>query len=275
VNLRVVFSAVALAASSLTLCHADSIIYAMNAGSSGVQVYDANTGALMNTIDTTEMKQNNGRGVVKVGNILYYTAASSPSVFAYNLQTNADLGVVFSVAGTTGLATMAYDGHDLYLGDYSGTNNVYKYSLAGTLLQTIPLSKCSGYCDGLEYAKGDLVSNETDGGYGTPGSYDKYDVNGNLIKQGFITTSFGATGIGFDGTDYWVSDLRNGKLDEYDLNGNLVGVTTLQNATGLIEDLSFDYKVVLNPSPEPASILLLGGGLAALVGIARRRRTIK
>ncbi len=257
-------------------CHADSIIYATSAGNTGVQVYDANTGVLMNTIDTTEMQSGNGRGVVKVGDILYYTEASSNTVYGYNLKTSADLGKVFTAAGSTGLATMAYDGTNFYLGDYSGTNNVYKYTPTGTLLQTIPLSKCTAYCDGLEYAQGHLISNEADGAGVSSSSYDVYTTNGSLLKQGFITPSFGGTGIAFDGTDYWVSDIFGGKLYEYDTTGKQVGVTTLQSPTLNVEDLSFDYKQVLPPpmnTPEPSSVILFSSGLTSLgLLLVKRRR---
>lgn len=227
----------------------------------------------MNTIVTPEMRAGNGRGVVKVGDILYYTEASSNGVYAYNLKTSADLGTVFRVAGASGLATMAYDGTNFYLGDYSGTNNVYKYSMTGSLLATLPLSQCTRFCDGLEYAQGHLVSNEKDGAFGPPSAYDVYTTGGKLVTGKFINTNFGATGIGFDGTDYWVSDISGGKLFEYDTHGKQVGVTTLQSPTFLVEDLSFDYKTVL-ASPEPASFILLGSGIAALGLFVRRRRAL-
>ena len=255
------------------LCQADSIIYANNAGNSGVQVYDANTGALMDTIQTPEMARGNGRGVVKVGDVLYYTEASSPSVFAYNVKTKADMGSVFTVAGSRGLATMAYDGTNFFLGDYSGTNNVYKYSPSGTLLGTIPLSGCTSYCDGLEYAQGNLLSNEKDGAYGAPSYYDVYSTGGALKTSHFITANYGATGIAFDGTNYWVSDLSSGQLYEYDTSGMQVGVTTLASPTHLVEDLSFDYRSVLPPStvPEPASLFLLGSAFGLGLFVRRIR----
>ena len=66
----------------------------------------------------------NGRGVVQVGNVLYYTSASTNGVYAYNFVTNTDLGTVFTVPGASELATMAWDGSHFYIGDYSGTDSV-------------------------------------------------------------------------------------------------------------------------------------------------------
>lgn len=80
------------------------------------------SGTLLDTI--TAPNGFNGRGVVQVGNVLYYTSASTNGVYAYNFVTNTDLGTVFTVPGASGLATMAWDGSHFYIGDYSGTNNV-------------------------------------------------------------------------------------------------------------------------------------------------------
>jgi hypothetical protein len=264
VNTKIFCALEVLVLATVSVSKADTIIWGNNYGGGGVQEYDANTGTSLGVIDTTEMQNGNGRGVVVVGNIMYYTEADSGSVYAYNLATATDLGIAFTVSGATGLATMAYDGKDLYIGDYSGTNNVYKYDLSGHLVQTIPLSKCSSFCDGLEYASGDLISNEFDGGVGGANTYDKYDLNGNLLKAGFIVTADygGETGIAFDGKDYWVSEIFNHKLAEYDINGNFVQEVTLNGFVGNgFEDLSANYQVVLNPTPEPSSlssIALLG-----------------
>lgn len=148
-----------------------STIWVNHAGGGVVlQEYDL-SGNLLDTINAPH--GSNGRGVVQVGDILYYTSASTNGVYAYNFMTNMDLGTVFTVPGASGLATMAYDGSHFFIGDYSGTPNVYEYTLTGTPVATIPLSECAifhvgttGYCDGLEYANGNLVSNEYDGGFG-------------------------------------------------------------------------------------------------------------
>jgi sugar lactone lactonase YvrE len=155
--------------------HAGTIIYANSAGQDGIQVFDVDVAAGTETlIDSFGIKVSNGRGVVVVGDTLYYTDANSGSVSSYTLSSHTDNGALFTIAGASGLATMAFDGTNFYLGDYSGSNNVYHYSPTGTLLGTVQLSECAvihqdstaGYCDGLEYANGHLVSNEGDGGYG-------------------------------------------------------------------------------------------------------------
>jgi hypothetical protein len=260
---------------TVSVSRADTIIYGNTAGPGGVGEWDANTGAMIRAIDTPEMTANNGRGVVVVGNIMYYTAATSSSVYAYDLSTNTDLGVKFTVTGSSGLATIAFDGTDLYLGDYSGTNNVYKYSLSGALLQTMPLADCTSYCDGLEYANGSLISNEFDGGEGGTNTYDKYSLTGSLLQHGFITSPAGvaATGIAFDGTDYWVSEIYTHKLAEYDSSGNFLGETTLAGGTPYqLEDLSADYAIVLGQTPEPSSVMLSAMTLAGISVLVIRKR---
>ena len=264
-------------------------VYANSAGGDGVQKFSINvdTGAESQLAHYTQAQlgvSGNGRGVVVVGDIMYTTYASSGSVFAYNLATNTSLGTVFTVAGASGLATAAWDGTHLVLGDYSGTNNVYFYNLNGTLASTSHLSKCAeihqggtaGFCDGLEYANGNLVSNEGDGGFGGASTYDVYNLAGGSPTQaGLINTTYGATGIAFDGTYYFVSDIFHDRLGVYDGTGAFVKFVALTSGdhTNAIEDLSVDYNLVLNPPvPEPAAILLLLP-IAGLVAFRLRKRT--
>jgi hypothetical protein len=256
---------------------ASPIIYANNAGEPHIDVID---GATMTV--TSDFLINggsgNGRGVVVVGDTLYYTLANSGTVFKHNLLTNAE-GTAFTVAGASGLSTIAYDGADFWIGDYSGTNQAYHYTPTGTLLSTVHLGNCTGFCDGLEFflqnGQGRLISNRGDSEIGP---YDVYDTSGNLVQAAFITTTFGATGIAFDGTNFWVSDRTSQKLALYNgTTGALISDRTITGTTfGLnVEDLSVDYTLVLPPPtgvPEPSTWLLLSSGLGLVLLVSRRRR---
>ena len=254
------------------------IIYANSAGLPHIDVID---GATMTV--TSEFTLNggsgNGRGVVVVGNTLYFTLANSGTVFTHNLLTNAE-GVAFTVAGASGLSTIAWDGTDFWIGDYSGTNQAYHYTPTGTLLSTIHLGNCTDFCDGLEFflqnGQGRLISNRGDS---VGGPYDIYDTSGNLVQSAFINDStFGSTGIAFDGTNFWVSERTAGKLAEYDgTTGAFISARTITgNTLGLnVEDLSVDYNLVLPPPtgvPEPSTWLLMSGGLGAILVLASRRK---
>jgi hypothetical protein len=210
---------------------------------------------------------------------LYFTLANSGTVFTHDLVTDAE-APAFTVAGASGLSTIAYDGADFWIGDYSGTNQAYHYTPTGTLLSTIHLSNCSAFCDGLEFflqgGQGRLISNRGDS---VVGPYDVYDTLGNLIQPAFLTTTFGATGIAFDGTDFRVSNRVNGSIATYSgtTGAFLSDVKITGNTLGLnVEDLSVDYTLVLPPPPgvpEPGSLTLLGFGLAGLVCFAGKART--
>jgi hypothetical protein len=232
----------------------------------------------------------NGRGVIDVNNILYITTASSGHVYSFDTSTNA-LSTAFTVSGASALASITYDGTNFWIGDYSGTDRAFLYSPSGALLKTISLTNCTGNCDGLTYVPvngGELVSNRWDGASGLS-IYDIYDTNGNLVHSSFINTtnltSMGCTnttGIAWDGADYFVSCIFNARLAEYDANGNFVQVMTSSNPHGfnnggagsLIEGLSANFAITIPPpsAPEPASLLLIGIGVAAVLTPLRKSR---
>ena len=274
-----ILSCLLAAASSSAL--ADNFIYANNAtfGAPYVFQIDKTTGAVTNSY--TNLQGNNGRGSVVVGTTLYYTDAGDNHVYAYNLSTKTQLGSVFTVTGSSALSTIAYDGTNFWIGDYSGTNHAYLYSQTGTLLKTISLSKCTGFCDGLEYFvmnnTGYLLSNEADG---SVDNYDLYDTNGNLVTANYLNTSghtSGTTGIAFDGTNFYTSNIFQGSFNVWAEDGTFIKTLTLTGAPSgfpfLIEDLSADYSQVLPPSevPEPSTFVLVGSSMLGLAGALRRR----
>jgi hypothetical protein len=220
------FSGVLLALACLLsfayTAHADEYIYGNNYGSGPdiVSQIDVTTGGAVT--NNYNVSGGNGRGVVQVGNLLYTTTANSNVVTAFDLTTHIST-TAFAVTGATGLSTMAYDGTNFWIGDYSGTNHVYEYSPSGTLLNTVSLPLCTAYCDGLEYLAangGELISNRAD--EPASGQYDIYSLTGTLLTSDFIhatTCTSGSTGIAFDGSNYFVSCDNQSMLAEFNGTG--------------------------------------------------------
>ena len=263
-------------------------IYGNNAdGTPYVLVMTPGTFAVTDTL--SNLSGSNGRGVVVVGGTMYYTSAGTPQVFSYTIATHTDHGTSFTVAGATALSTMAFDGTNFWIGDYSGTNQAFLYSPTGTLLKTVHLANCGSFCDGLEYflqggVTPRLISNEGD----PAGPYDIYDTNGTLLTAHFLVPAYGgSSGVAYDGANFLTSDIYNGKIATWNgTTGAFISDTAITGAPSgfapLVEDLSADYTITLGPPPPPTvptlsevglllcAILLLASGV-----IMNRRRAAR
>jgi hypothetical protein len=255
-------------------------------GNVTIESFDSTTGAVLQQFLAPNLtaRNDNGRGIAVVGTTLYYTTADSGNIYVTNTITHTDLGVLVNT-GLNGISNISEDGGKLYVTEYqNNTNIIHLYSLTGTPLGTIALGGPFGSTDGrdgFEVANNTLIANRGD----AEGPYDKYDLSGNLLQAAFINPAANGinnpTGIAFDGTNYFVSDIFNNRLGKYDASGNFVGFVNLglpqpQNGNGrLLEDLAVLGNTPGNGGggvPEPNTLALLGVGVLGLLGYRRRRQ---
>lgn len=251
-----------------------TILYGNNASGSGdyVEKFDA-SGVKTGMYHPTG---GNGRGVVVVGNTIYSTVVSDPHIYKTDATTGLSLGSILTANAS--MSTIAWDGSYFWTTDYSGSNKGFQIDpLTGANVKTVTFGNASHYMDGMEYFNGKLIVNREDAGY----AYDIYDTDGNLLTTSFITTAYRSTGIAYDGTDFFVSDIFNNMIHQYN------GITGAEIGTGitlggpvapdgyrLIEDLSVDYETRPDTGhgvPDAGSTLGCLG-LSSLLLFANKRR---
>ena len=287
--LKVISSLVISALFIINNAFAGTIVWGNNAAANGTQsieAFDLSTGAQVASFLVPNASGNlNGRGIAVVGNTIYYTNSTGGNVYKTNSITHSDDGIAFN-SGLNGIANIAWDGSALWITGYNGTNNAYRYSTTGTLMQIV--LGFGNSRDGFEVANNHLIANRGDG----ENIYDLYDLTGVLQTAAFIDTSKApgfvrgsiTTGITFDGTDYIIANSPGffgptSQLLAYDVNGNYLRTQTLTGtppggAIRLLEDLSSLGNIPSNPPPttgvpEPSTLFLVG---IALVGVIRSRR---
>lgn len=235
------------------------------------------SGASGTLVQNFNVSTGNGRGVVVVGDTIYSTE-SGPSgnvfggsniIYMTSRSTGLSLGTI-TVAGLpsgAAMSTLAWDGAYFWTSEYLGGNHAYQIDTSGNIVKTITLSQALYNMDGMEYFNGKLISNRGD----TIGPYDIYDLDGNLLQASFINPNTETTGIAFDGTYFYTSNIFAGTLSQWDgTTGAFIQNVTLSGGNFLIEDLSVDYS--LRPDtgggdavPEPSTLLLIGSGLILLL----------
>ncbi len=231
---RFLFRIVGIAAFLASASLAASTIWKNEASSNRIEAIDSVTGVVLTSFTPGK---GNGRGIVVVGNVVYFTVANSNNVFKIDATTGADLGIAFSITGTSGLSAISYDGTNFWIADYSGTKNAYLVSPTGVLITTISLASCTSFCDGLEFFNGKLISNRGDNL--NPGIYDIYNLSGTVLTPAFITDNGGGSrGIAFDGTNFIVA---SGSFISTYSGTTGAFISSIPASTGLIEDVSFDF----------------------------------
>lgn len=304
---------------TLSTAKADELVWSINASVSNPHIdeIDVTTNTLVTDFvaPTSDplVASANGRGLAynNAASVIYYGFVTTSGGLADDgkiYETNAagaDLGVLFNT-GLAGISTITFDGTNLWVTSASPQpfldNNIYEYSLTGTLLgtftSTTPGQGLGDLRDGVTIANGFYFGNQGQG----KGPYDEYQlVGGNLVlvKAAFINPAAtvpnllgSLTGITWDGTHYLVSNpggygISTQGILEFDVNGNFLTEVRLPdpgpqpnpggNSTPsgwLLENMAAVTSSGGGggtPVPEPASVILLGTVVSGLSLLIRRR----
>lgn len=263
---------------------ADTILWASDGrGSPGPTLDEwdldvaAGTGTLINSFTVPDPAAQGGGpgGIAILGSTIYYGVRNSGSVFVTN-PSGANLGVAFAT-GLPGISAITSDGTYLYLaatGNSAATENVYQYTLGGTLVNTltlVPTAVNGPFTDGragLEFVGGNFVANQGN----DEGPYNEFSATGQLLATEFLTPTdnFGFSGVAFDGTDYFAGNVEDvpSTFWVFDASGALVTQLTLAGCPGPNQLCGFG-DLAVEFVPEPGSLAMLAAFLAGFAVLRR------
>ena len=156
---------------------------------------------------------------------------------------------------------MAYDGGGrLWVSGYNGI--VYNIDSFGTVLSSFDTGSTF---TGVAFDGTYLYTNE--GFYGGGNLYQR-ELDGTIVST--ITTGFaGGAGLGYDATDntLWVGYLAGtNDIRQFDISGNLLSSLSIGGSYHDGLEVGELYATV----PEASTLLLLGSGLAGLIGLRKK-----
>jgi hypothetical protein len=182
--------------------------------------------------------QSLGGGILVVGSDVYYSLHTGDSNVYLNGAVLFDAKTASGGYGgfSKGIADLSGDATHIWANPRDGTGKVFEFvldeKLGWTFNKQTPfnLNKAGKKYDGMEKSGNRIYANRQDAGFDlmaaspcsgqTNAIYDVYDAtNGNVVQLDFIRSKFPGTGIVFNGTYFFVSDVCHNGIAVYDKNG--------------------------------------------------------
>jgi hypothetical protein len=205
------------------------------------------------------------------------TAPSTP-----NPTSDITVNFAESTSGTDPFGVVATAANPIYsvITDYSAGNAVNEYQSETGVVQYLvtdsggPITEVDGAISGsaVNSAAGELdkdvcANNQFGGGASPNGACPSFLTNETIVASGLSLTTAGTQA---DGTPDWTGSLSLTTAGVYD-SWSLDGGTTKTAAAANLTSVENDFIDPSTPTPEPGTLVMLGGALVGL-GLIRRRK---